>query len=272
MSYQFSIIEYEKEMKNYYKQKACNGLKDTIFITIKNTGTNGWQKFKGKINCVEEESNLFFDPVLICEDTYPDGSVELVLNFRRNEKNSSYGICTCTLQLVYNEKEYSNLQSIKFLKNFDLNGEEINIEENIKEEQNEKEYEEEEKVINKEDNDEKEEEKEKKIEFDDKNIINKKFRSAFSLSKEDYSDEMINDLLMKSNNDFNEAFVSLIENQENEEKNDYNNPNTMVQLIKRFRFEFNLSEEDYSDEILENVLNKNNGDFNNAFNSLFDDL
>ena len=114
--------------------------------------------------------------------------------------------------------------------------------------------------------------KKKKIEFDDKNIINKKFRSAFSLSKEDYSDEMINDLLMKSNNDFNEAFVSLIENQENEEKNDYNNPNTMVQLIKRFRFEFNLSEEDYSDEILENVLNKNNGDFNNAFNSLFDDL
>lgn len=66
MSYQFSIIEYEKEMKNYYKQKACNGLKDTIFITIKNTGTNGWQKFKGKINCVEEQSNLFFDPVLIC--------------------------------------------------------------------------------------------------------------------------------------------------------------------------------------------------------------
>ena len=251
MSYDFEVLEYEKEMKNYFKSGFGFAF-DTILIKIKNIGYSAWEKYKGKIECVKDKSNLFFDTAHINEDIYPNEVTELYLKFKRNDENSFYGNCVCTLRLNYKDNEVGNLKSINFTKNFDNNGNEINDE--FQENENEK------------DN---ENENEKENENDKKELI-KRFKATFSLKDEEYSDEEINNLLIKNNSDFNECFISLIDLQEEKDKNNYNNPEKMDILIKRFREEFGLSSQDFSDEILKNQLNKFQGNFEEAFSNLFE--
>ena len=233
-------------MKNYFKS-GFGAAFDTILIKIKNIGEKAWEKYKGKIECVKDKSNLFFETAHINEDIYPNAVTELYLKFKRNDENSFYGNCVYTLRLNYKDNEVGNLKSINFRKNFDNYGNEINDE--IKENENEI--------------------KDNENENDKKELI-KRFKATFSLKDEEYSDEEINNLLIKNNNDFNECFISLIDLQEEKDKNNYNNPEKMDILIKRFREEFGLSSQDFSDEILKNQLNKFQGNFENAFSNLFE--
>ena len=88
--------------------------------------------------------------------------------------------------------------------------------------------------------------------------------------RSDYPDETLKELLTKNNNDINKAFASLIEKEEEKEKTEYFNPNIMNNLIKRFRFEFQLKDKQLvSDLKIKNALIKNQGDFNKTFNSLY---
>ena len=86
MSYEFEIIKNEKNMKNYYDNGNTNG-KDTLYITIKNIGELDWEKNKGKIICVKENSNIFCETVEITEDVDNDDDTNIVLTFKRNEEN-----------------------------------------------------------------------------------------------------------------------------------------------------------------------------------------
>ena len=75
-------------MKNYFKDVSGKHIKDTLFITIRNTGSKGWNKYKGYFKCDPNQSNYLFEETQIPEDVYPNGRLELVLNFPRIEKNS----------------------------------------------------------------------------------------------------------------------------------------------------------------------------------------
>ncbi len=196
MDYNFEVLNYEKEMKNYFKCEPGRHIKDTLFITLRNNGTRGWSRFKGTFKCVQDQSNYFFDDIQIPQEVYPNGSLELVLNFPRIEKNTNKGDVFCTIQLIYSDKVY-NSEVIRFRKDFDLFGNAIVKEENIViEEGNEND-------LNKEKEKEqfqpimieeaiKNKNKENKVEEKKENendIIVKKFRSAFDFSKAEYSDE-----------------------------------------------------------------------------------
>ena len=108
MEYNFEVLNYEKEMKNYFKCESGRHIKDTLFITLRNNGTRGWSRFKGTFKCVQDQSNYFFDDIQIPQEVYPNGSLELVLNFPRIEKNTNKGDVFCTIQLIYSDKVYNS--------------------------------------------------------------------------------------------------------------------------------------------------------------------
>ena len=278
MEYNFEVLNYEKEMKNYFKCEPGRHIKDTLFITLRNNGTRGWSRFKGTFKCVQDQSNYFFDDIQIPQEVYPNGSLELVLNFPRIEKNTNKGDVFCTIQLIYSDKVY-NSEVIRFRKDFDLFGNAIVKEENIViEEGNEKD-------LNKEKEKEqfqpimieeaiKNKNKENKVEEKKENendIIVKKFRSAFDFSKADYSDEYLLDLILKSNNDFRIAMMLHLENEDAKKEEKINKSKTnegLAQLVEQFRKEYQLSEEDYPTEKLKKILEEKEGNFENAFDEL----
>ena len=110
-------------MQNYFRGVSGRHIKDTLIITLRNTGTKPWGKYKGYFKCVEEKSNYFFETIQIPEDIYPSNSLELVLNYPRIEKNNHQGDCFSTIQLVYKDQPY-NSQVIRFRKDYDLLGNE----------------------------------------------------------------------------------------------------------------------------------------------------
>ena len=61
MSYGFEILDSEDQMKNYFKGVSGKHIKDTLFITIRNTGSKGWNKYKGCFKCDPNQSNYFFE-------------------------------------------------------------------------------------------------------------------------------------------------------------------------------------------------------------------
>ena len=278
MEYNFEVLNYEKEMKNYFKCEPGRHIKDTLFITLRNNGTRGWSRFKGTFKCVQDQSNYFFDDIQIPQEVYPNGSLELVLNFPRIEKNTNKGDVFCTIQLIYSDKVY-NSEVIRFRKDFDLFGNALVKEENIViEEGNEKD-------LNKEKEKEqfqpimieeaiKNKNKENKVEEKKENendIIVKKFRSAFDFSKADYSDEYLLDLILKSNNDFRIAMMLHLENEDAKKEEKINKSKTnegLAQLVEQFRKEYQLSEEDYPTEKLKEILEEKEGNFENAFDEL----
>ena len=278
MEYNFEVLNYEKEMKNYFKCESGRHIKDTLFITLRNNGTRGWSRFKGTFKCVQDQSNYFFDDIQIPQEVYPNGSLELVLNFPRIEKNTNKGDVFCTIQLIYSDKVY-NSEVIRFRKDFDLFGNALVKEENIViEEGNEKD-------LNKEKEKEqfqpimieeaiKNKNKENKVEEKKENendIIVKKFRSAFDFSKADYSDEYLLDLILKSNNDFRIAMMLHLENEDAKKEEKINKSKTnegLAQLVEQFRKEYQLSEEDYPTEKLKEILEEKEGNFENAFDEL----
>ena len=108
----------------------------------------------------------------------------------------------------------------------------------------------------------------KEIKEDD---IIKNFRLAFNFSKDDYNTEYIQNLLDLANKDFKEAMLIHIENENakleiNKEKvKDNNNLNLLVQDFRKI---YNLSLEDYPDDLIKNALVKKEGNFDNAFEEL----
>ena len=113
-----------------------------------------------------------------------------------------------------------------------------------------------------------EEIRKKEIKEDD---IIKNFRLAFNFSKDDYNTEYIQNLLDLTNKDFKEAMLIHIENENakleiNKEKvKDNNNLNLLVQDFRKI---YNLSLEDYPDDLIKNALVKKEGNFDNAFEEL----
>ena len=278
MEYNFEVLNYEKEMKNYFKCESGRHIKDTLFITLRNNGTRGWSRFKGTFKCMQDQSNYFFDDIQIPQEVYPNGSLELVLNFPRIEKNTNKGDVFCTIQLIYSDKVY-NSEVIRFRKDFDLFGNALVKEENIViEEGNEKDLNKEkekeqfqpimiEEAIKNKNNENKVEEKKE----NENDIIVKKFRSAFDFSKADYSDEYLLDLILKSNNDFRIAMMLHLENEDAKKEEKINKSKTnegLAQLVEQFRKEYQLSEEDYPTEKLKEILEEKEGNFENAFDEL----
>ena len=277
MSYGFQVIDSEEQMKNYFKGVSGRHIKDTLFITIINSGSKGWNKYKGYFKC----DAIFFEETQIAEDVYPNGRLELVLNFPRIEKNTKNGDCFCSIQLFYNDQAY-NTQVIRFRKDYDLFGNdlayeqkvEVEKEENIyqkKEEQKEEEKEifqpnKIEEEINKNKGQKVEEKKE-----NENDIIVKKFRSAFDFSPADFSNEYILDIILKSNKDFQKAMelhLALEDQKIEDKKNKSKSSAGLDQLVAQFRKEYQLSEQDYSNERLKEVLAKKEGNFENAFEEL----
>ena len=108
-----------------------------------------------------------------------------------------------------------------------------------------------------------------KNELNDQNYILKRFRAAYTISKENYSDDELDQFLKKNENNFEKTFVSLIESQEEKEKIRYKDPNVMKRLIYRFREDYNLQPKDWSDNQIQNAIFKAKGNFDIAFDSLF---
>ena len=266
MSYSFVVQNNEDIMKNYFKNVSGMHIKDTLIITLKNTGSKGWQRFQGYFKCVPEKSNLVFDNVQIAEEVYPNGYLELVLNFPRIAKNKSQGNCYSTIQLVYKDEPYSEAR-IDFIKDYDLFGNRSVREDHIEEEKgNEPNYFKPQEIIKKEE--EKEEEKE---EIDELSVMIKKFRSCYQLGKLDYPDDYIKELLEISKNDFQKAMmlhVDMEDKKKEDNKKKVKNAKDLDALAEQFRKEYQLSKDDYSDETIKNALKKKEGDFNNAFEEL----
>ena len=312
MDYSFVVSYNEDYMVNYFKGTSGLNVKDTLIINIRNTGSKGWMAFKGSFKCVEKKSNLFFEEILIPEEVYSNGRLELVLNFPRIAKNKNYGRCFTTLQLTYKDQSYNEV-TIGFIKDYDLMGNEIDLNQQMEQEKEEGaniivNKPEEEKGEDKdgqkgpeegygygiignkpveEENMEKEEEKEIKYflpldireklpskeerKKDDEHAMVIKFRSAFQFSKLDYSDEYLKGLLDKANNDFQVALMIHLENEDKkaeENKKKAQNEDGLNSLLAQFRKEYQLSPEDYSDEVIKNALVKKEGNFTNAFEEL----
>lgn len=278
MEYNFEVLNYENEMKNYFKCESGRHIKDTLFITLRNNGTRGWSRFKGTFKCVQDQSNYFFDDIQIPQEVYPNGSLELVLNFPRIEKNTNKGDVFCTIQLIYSDKVY-NSEVIRFRKDFDLFGNAIVKEENIViEEGNEKDLNKEkekeqfqpimiEEVIKNKNKENKVEEKKE----NENDIIVKKFRSAFDFSPADFSNEYILDIILKSNKDFQKAMMlhlALEDKKIEDKKKKSKSKEGLDQLVAQFRKEYQLSEQDYTNEKLKEILAKKEGNFENAFEEL----
>ena len=292
MSYSFEVTNYERQMKNYFKGISGKHIKDTLFINLINNGSRGWGRYKGYFKCDINQSNYFFEETQIPQDVYPNGDLELVLNFPRSEKNSKSGDCYCSIQLIYNDEVY-NSQLLRFRKDYDLFGNDLVNEEKIEMEKEEIIYQKIEEEPEKEEEQKKEEEKKKEIFYPNKieeeikkkdkepkieekkenenDIIVKKFRSAFDFSKADYSDEYILDIILKSNKDFQRAMelhLDLEDKKIEEKKNKSKTSQGLDELVTEFRKAYQLSEEDYSNERIKEVLEKKNGNFENAFEEL----
>lgn len=275
MDYSFTVNYNEDEMKNYFKGVSGMGIKDTLIVRLTNNGSKGWMPFKGSFKCLEEKSNIFFDTNPINEEVYPNGSIEIVLNFPRIAKNKNYGNCFTTLQLEYKENSYNDI-TIKFNKPYDLLGNEIINEENIQKNEDEKipnyfqpqniqeEIEQKQKEKGKEENNQ----EEKK---DDIDIIVKKFRSAFQFSKLDYPDDYLKQLLEKANNDFQKAMMIHLDLEDKKlemNKEKVKKEDELNSLVEEFRKAYQLAKEDYSDDVIKKALVKKEGNFDNAFEEL----
>ena len=304
MDYSFAVEYNENYMVNYFKGTSGVNIKDTLIVNIRNSGSKGWMAFKGSFRCVEEKSNLFFDETLIAEEAYPNGRLEIVLNFSRTAKNKNHGNCFTTIQLTYKGQSYNEV-TIRFTKDYDLFGnklepeqmeqkeEPINIIVNKPEEEKEQNIQigggfgvvgdkqiEEGKV---------EKEEEKKIQYlqpenikkklsikeeekkDDEHAMIIKFRSAFQFSKLDYPDEYLKGLLDKAKNDFQKALMIHLENEDRkaeDNKKKSKNEDGLNSLLVQFRKEYQLSPEDYPDDVIKKALQKKEGNFNNAFEEL----
>lgn len=265
MDYSFIVTYNENNMKNYFKGASGFGIKDTLIVNIRNTGSRGWERFKGSFKCLEDQSNLFFDETLISEEVLPNGLIEIVLNFARTNKNKNSGNCYTTLQLIYKGQAYNNV-TIRFNKDYDLFGNNLvnegNVEGNVEKEEEEINYFQPAKI---------KEEIQKEEEKDDEHSIIIKFRSAYQFSKADYTDDYIKELLNKSNNDFQAAMMlhlDLEDKKKEKNKQDVKNKDGLDSLCKQFRKEYQLSPEDYSDDVIKKALVKKEGDFNNTFEEL----
>ena len=269
MQYSFRVKKNEDNMVNYFKNTSGLHVRDTLIVTLQNTGTSGWMAFKGSFKCLEQKSNFFFDEVLIPQEVYPNGYLELVLNFSRIEKNTNYGNCFTTLQLIYKNQVYNDV-TIHFTKNFNYFGNSVVKEGQVeREEGGEINYFQPGKIQEEiEEKLGKEEEKEKK---DDEHAIIIKFRSAFQFSKVEYPDEYLKGLLDKAKNDFQEAMMLHLDNEDKKKednKQKVKSEEGLNSLVEQFRKEYQLSPEDYSDEIIKKALIKKEGDFNNTFEEL----
>lgn len=280
MDYSFKVNYNEDYMKNYFKGASGIGIKDTLIVRLTNNGLKGWMPFKGSFKCLEEKSNIYFDNNLIAEEVYPNSSIEIVLNFSRVAKNKNYGNCFTTLQLVYKENSY-NYITIRFNKPYDLLGNSIIGEGHIEKEEEEvpnyfnpqKMQEEIEQKQNEENNEGNKENEMKKIEEkkDDMNTIIKKFRSAFQFSKLDYPDDYLKQLLEKANNDFQQAMMIHIDLEDKKKdlyKKKVKEEDGLNSLVKEFRKAYQLSEQDYPDDVIKKALVKKEGNFDNAFEEL----
>ena len=311
MDYSFAVEYNENYMVNYFKGTSGLNIKDTLIVNIRNSGSKGWMAFKGSFRCVEEKSNLFFDETLIAEEAYPNGRLEIVLNFSRTAKNKNHGNCFTTIQLTYKGQSYNEV-TIRFLKDYDLFGnklepeqieqkeegkeEPINIIVNKPEEEKEQniqigggfgvvgdqqveegkvEKDEEKKIQYFQPENIKEKlsikEEEKKEKKDDEHAMIIKFRSAFQFSKLDYPDEYLKGLLDKAKNDFQTALMIHLENEDRkteDNKKKSKNEEGLNSLLAQFRKEYQLSPEDYPDDVIKKALQKKEGNFNNAFEEL----
>ena len=282
MDYNFEVIYCEEAMKNYFKGVSGRHIKDTLIVTLRNSGTRPWGRFQGYFKCEENQSNYYFETTQISEDIYPGNSIELVLNFPRIEKNNNKGKCFSSIQLFYKDQPYTS-KVIRFRKDYDLFGNEsVEEKEEEKEEEIEEEIEEEkeENPLPKEEVKPvkpKEEEKKPfvlpipKQKEDDEMVIVKKFRSAFDFSKADFSDEYLLDILKSSKYDFQVGMMIHLQKEDmkkEEMKNKSKTEKGLNELVEEFRKVYQLSKEDYPDEKIKTILAKKNGHFENTFEEL----
>ena len=273
MDYNFKVIECENKMKNYFRNRTGKLIKDTIIITIKNTGKKDWAKNQGSFKCLKEKSNQYFEPLQIPQDILVNETREFVLSFPRIKKNFNSGKMICTIQFVYNNQTY-NEETIQFTKTFDITGNTVIRVRKEEEERKKKEEEEEEKRRN--------EELKKYLKPGDEiveveggndkmsNVI-AKFRGIFNLPKEEYNDDYVKNLIKKSDYDFNYAFEEHIKTFENKDGEDFTeDKNKLDDLISQMRKSYCLSEEDFPDDVLEDALIRGKGDLYKSFAVLMD--
>ena len=108
-------------------------------------------------------------------------------------------------------------------------------------------------------------------EKNDEHSVILKFRSAFDFSKVDYSDEYLRELLEKTKNDFQAAIMLHLDREDQKKEDKKKKVKTeegLNTLLEQFRKEYQLSPEDYSDDVIKKALIKKEGDFNNTFEEL----
>ena len=99
----------------------------------------------------------------------------------------------------------------------------------------------------------------------------KRFRETYQFEKEQYSDDYIKDLLIIANNNFEDAMLIHLENdnyKKENSKDSVKNEEKLELLVEEFRKTYQLSPQDYPDNIIKKALKKKEGDFENAFEDL----
>ena len=274
MDYSFKVIECEQKMKNYFRDLTGRLIRDTIIISIKNNGKNPWGKYKGSFKCLEEKSNIFFEPFQIPKDIYPNETKEFVLSFPRIKKNFNSGKMLCTIQLVYKDTNY-NEETIQFTKSFDITGNTVirirkeKEAEKIKQEEEERKLEEEELKKNLVEGDEIVE-----VEggIDKMSFVIKKFRNIFDMPEEEFDDDYIKKLIIKSDYDFNYAFYTHLNSYDESSQSEdlLGDGDKLDDLKLKIRGSFQLSEEDFPDKEIEEALKKGKGNIHKSFARLME--
>ena len=114
-------------------------------------------------------------------------------------------------------------------------------------------------------------EKENIITDKEENKMVRNFRSYFQLSKEDYNDDYVEELLLKGKNDFQKAFTFHLDKED--EKKERNKKMTqddksLDMLVQEFRKYYNLPDDTYPDDKIKNILKEKEGDFSHTFEEL----
>ena len=274
MDYSFKVIQNEDKMKNYFRDLTGRLVRDTILVTIKNNGNKPWGEYKGYFKCLKEKSNIYFDTFFIPKDVNQNETREFVLYFPRIEENFNSGKMLCTLQLVYNDQIY-NEETIQFTKTFDITGNTVIRVRKEKEAEKLK--------IEEEEKKRREEELRKYLKPGDEivevegesdlmsNAI-KKFRTIFDMPENEFDDDYIKSLIVKSDYDFNYAFnmhIDSIDTSDDTKSEELlSDDNKFNELKDKLRNKYVLPKEDFSDEVIEDALISGKGNLYKTFATL----
>ena len=175
----------------------------------------------------------------------------------------------CTIQLVYNDTN-NNEETIQIIKSFDITGNTVIRIRKEKEAEKMRQEEEERKLEEELKNNLSEGDEIVEVEGENDKMSNviKKFRNIFEMTEEEFDDDYVKKLIIKSKYDFNYTFNIHIESydvESSQSENLLDDGDKLNGLKIKIRDSFKLSQEEFPDEEIEDALKKGKVNIHKSF-------